>query len=654
MPERAPYGTWSSPLSASDLATASVTFADLAADGEAVYWLQGDPTQQGRYAVMRHREGGGVEELSPPGFNARTRVHEYGGGALGVGHGVVLAASWEDQRVVRIADGRAGPVTREPTTRAGIRWQGMRVLPGGQAFVAVRETHGSDRPHDHRNVHGQPEAVNEIVHVDLSSAAETVLVSGPDFVGGPWPSPDGTRLAWLEWNHPDMPWDRAELWLAGLDGTTLRAPSRIAGADSAVADVCWADDRRLLFCDDASGWWNLYAWQEGHVQRLQDEPLDVAVPRWAPADRLAVLGDDVYVAAHAEGLFHLRRLGAGTIGTPVPVDGVTDVAALSAHDTALVAIAGGPALATAVWRIHPTTGERMKLSAAPDHPAAAIGATPQPISFPTPDGATAYALYYAPTSATHVGPEDERPPLVVQSHGGPTGAARPGLNPVAQYWASRGLAVVDVNYRGSTGYGRTYRDALKGRWGELDVTDCIAAATYLVERGLVDGDRLVIEGGSAGGYTTLLALCTSDVWAAGGSRFGVADLRALARDTHKFESRYLDSLIGRWPEEEHVYVERSPISHVHRLSTPMIVLQGAEDAVVPPEQAEVIVAALRERGIPHAYLLFEGEQHGFRKAENIQRDLEARLAFYGRILGFEPADSIDLPELWTGTAEGSG
>ncbi|MGI9017783.1 MAG: S9 family peptidase [Euzebya sp.] len=643
----APYGTWPSPLSAADLARSSTHLADLCTDGDTVLWLQSDAAAGGRYEVMSCSPDGEVRAVSPAGFNARTRVHEYGGGALGAGHGVVLACSWQDQRVYRLDGSAPVAVTPEPQTDAGIRWAAMTILPGGQAFVAVRETHGPDRPRDNTNVHGAPEAVNELVLFDLQTGQQTVLVTGPDFIGGPWVNPSGSRIAWLQWDHPDMPWDAAALYSARFDRGTLSDITHLAGGDSAVCGAYWAADDRLLFCDDPSGWWNVYACDlpAGDVTRLQEETVDSGWPTWQHgARRLTSLDDTVYMVTMAEGFSHVRQIGAGRL----ELQGIGDVMALSCISDRLIAIAGGPQRDTAVVAIDASAGEMTTLSTVPDDPAAAIGALPQPISFPTADGATAHALYYPPTSPTHAGPDGQRPPLVVLSHGGPTGAARTSINATAQYWTSRGLAVVDVNYRGSVGYGREYRDALKHNWGLHDVADCIAAATHLIDRELVDPERLIIEGGSAGGYTTLLALCTTDTFAAGGSLYGVSDVRALATDTHKFESRYMDSMIGAWPEEESVYVERSPITHVHRLRTPMIVLQGDEDKVVPPAQAEMIVDALKKRGITHAYLLFEGEQHGFRKAENITRSLEARLAFYGRVLGFDPADDIALPEFVPG------
>jgi dipeptidyl aminopeptidase/acylaminoacyl peptidase len=655
----APHGTWPSPLAAADLARSPAAYDGLAVDGDAVWWLLEDPADEGRVAVWAAATSpdeaapsrDGARRVSREGFSARTQLHEYGGGALAVGHGIVLACSWDDQRVHRLdpGTGASTPVTPAPQTPRGIRWAGMQVLPGGRGFLAIRETVGPDRPHPRVDVHGRDESVTELVAVSLADASTTVLVSGPDFVGGPWPDPSGRRVAWLQWDHPDMPWDAAELWVADLVGaeglvTGVADPVRVAGgrdAGSAVCDAAWDRDA-LLFCDDPTGWWAVHRWDGERVERLHDDELDAGLPRWVNGvSRLAVVGGAPHVVA-GDGV--LLRVGDG----PVDAAPLRSISRLAAAGEQLVAIGGGPATPTGVWRIDPATGEVARLSPAVDDPAAAVGAEPREITFPTPDGARAHALHYPPTSRTAVGPAGELPPLVVLSHGGPTAAARRTVNPTAQYWASRGYAVVDVDYRGSTGYGRAYRDALRGMWGVLDVADCVAAAQHLVAEGLADGDRLVIEGGSAGGYTTLLALCTTDVFAAGGSLFGVADLRALARDTHKLESRYLESLLGaRYPgppEEEQVYVDRSPLTHVDRLRTPMVVLQGDEDRVVPPSQAEAIVAALRERGIPHAYLLFQGEQHGFRKAANIARSVEAREAFYARVLGFEPATPLDLPE----------
>ncbi len=638
----APYGTWPSPLSAADLAAANTGYSDVRVDGERAVWLQSDPSNGGRTSVVSADRGGRPRRVTASDFDARTRVHEYGGGALGAGHGLVLACSWDDQRVYLIDDGSVEPVTPESIEQHGIRWAAMTPLPGGAGFVAVRETHGTDRPRANLNIHGDEEAVNELVHVDLATGECSILVAGPDFIGGPWVAPTGSRLAWLQWNHPNMPWDAAELWVADLDGARISGAQRIAGGSgSSVCDAAWDGDDRLIFCDDPSGWWNVFAWTPNGVERLQNEAVESGIPRWVSGGScLAVVGGDVLVATADRGSTHLRRIGSGEIA-------LADLASISntaAWGTEVVAVAGGPAMATAVVRIDPTTSEWEPISDVAPLPPGADGSMPESITFDTPDGAEAHALYYPPSSGTHTGPGDERPPLVVLSHGGPTSAARRTIHLTAQFWTSRGLGVVDVDYRGSVGYGREYRNALRSNWGIHDVTDCVAAARHLVERELADGDRLVIEGGSAGGYTTLLALCTTEVFAAGGDMFGVSDLRALAIDTHKFESRYLDSMIGDWPAEEATYVERSPLSHVDGLTTPIIVLQGDEDEVVPPSQSETIVDAMRGKGIAHAYLLFAGEQHGFRKPDNVVRAVEARLAFYGRVLGFAPADDIELPE----------
>ena len=558
----APYGTWPSPLSATDLAGASAGLSDLRVDGDRVLWLQSDPDNDGRYAVRSRIGQDSIQTHTPSWFNARTGVQEYGGAALGAGSGVILAVNFDDQRVYRVDGDDPVPVTPEPTTPSGVRWAGMQILTGGTAFVAVRETHGSDRPRSNTNIHGAEEAVNEIVRVDLMTGDVTVLVSGPDFVAGPWVDGSGSRIAWLQWDHPDMPWDTAALWVGRLGADGVSEDTHVAGGSgrgqdggsSAVCDALWEDAGRLLFSDDPDGWWNIYAWSaEAGVERLQHEQVESGIVRWtAPnvitqvsSDQRSGSADRLTVAStFAGGFRQIRRLDGSTIDTG-PYRAVGQTAGLGSQ---IAAIAGGPSVTTAVVLIDPDSGRVTPVSQIPDSPAVSVGAVPEPIVFPTEDGrAEAHAMYYPPTSTTHVGSATELPPLVVLTHGGPTGAASTHLQSTAQYWASRGFAVVDVNYRGSLGYGRAYRDALRGNWGLHDLTDCIAAAYHLADRGLADPDRFIIEGGSAGGYTTLLALCTTDVFAVGGCLFGVSDLRALATDTHKFESRYLDSMIGPWP-----------------------------------------------------------------------------------------------------------
>ncbi len=671
----APYGAWDSPITAETVIAAAVGLSEVRVDGDDVWWSEGRPEEGGRVQIVRE----GVDVL-PDGFMARTRVHEYGGGAWTVHAGVCFFANWSDQRLYRLDPGSTEPVviTPEPEAPLADRYADMEVAPDGTWLVCVREHHPADGG----------EAVNEIIALSCDGSNEpTVLVTGPDFVSSPRLDPTGTRLAWLQWNHPDMPWDETTLHVAPIGAGGLGPPRLVAGAVGALESVFqpqWSPDGALHFVSDRTGWWNLY--RAGPINRAEVVP-DASAPAVTRegAERSRSGGPEVEPVA-GDGSVEAVVAVDGEIGTPQWVFGMsryaflddgTIVAAcrrhgrdeLLGHDVPFTSIdsvvsdgrrvlfvGASPTAEPAIVRFDPATGEHELL-----RPPRDLGlddawiSTPKAIEFPTepgPDGTarTAHALYYPPTNpearaASQSGeqaeaPAGEKPPLLVLSHGGPTAAARPMLSLGTQFWTSRGFAVVDVDYGGSTGYGREYRERLKGTWGIVDVQDCVAAARFLADRGDVDPDRLCIRGGSAGGYTTLQALTTTDVFAAGASHYGVADLGALAQDTHKFESRYLDGLVGPWPEAEAVYRERSPIEHTDGLSSPMIILQGSEDEVVPPDQAEMMVAALEAKGLPYAYVLFEGEQHGFRKAENIVAALESELSFYAQVFGFEPAGDI--------------
>jgi dipeptidyl aminopeptidase/acylaminoacyl peptidase len=542
-----------------------------------------------------------------------------------------------------------------------VRYADGRLTPDGALVVCVRESH----PGEVGNEEGA-EARNEIVAVDAVPGPgglrePTVLVSGPDFVAGPRISPDGGRLAWIAWDHPDMPWDTTALWVGDLvrrgNGVSLANARQVAGrAGESLIQPEWGPDGTLYVVSDASDWWNVYRVGIDGAGLTPVHPVEseVGQPAWVfGQSRYQVGVDAVWFTYSGEDGAHLVRVPTGASGEPrdrarddvLPFVGIealrldTDeqgerlvvIAYQASADPAVLEIreqAG--ALAHTVLREPKETGL----------PAAAIS-MPRRISFPSAGGRTAHGLLFLPASAAARGPDGERPPLIVTIHGGPTAGWSPAYRPATQFWTSRGFAVVAVDYGGSTGYGRPYRRLLDGAWGIVDIDDACAAALYLADEGLVDRDRLAIRGGSAGGFTTLAALATRDVFAAGASHFGVADLGALARDTHKFESRYLDGLIGPWPEAEKVYQERSPLSHVEGFDRPLIVFQGSEDAVVPPEQAELIVAALAAKHVPHAYLLFEGEQHGFRRAENIIRAHEAELSFYGQVFDFTPAGGIE-------------
>lgn len=625
----APFGSWPTPITSELVVSAAARFGALHLDGDDVLWDEGRPTEGGRTQIVRRTPDGATADLLPDGMDARTAVHEYGGAAWWVRDGVVWFVNWSDQRLYRLDGAAATPLTAEPATPRADRWADGDLSPDGTAIVCVRERHDGPAATDVRN---------EIVRVDARAPGEPeVLVTGPDFVAAPRLSPDGRYLAWVQWDHPSMPWDSTELVVRdfGTGEETVIA----GGPGESVAEPRWQADGSLWFVNDRTDWWNLYRCAPGvDIEPVVRIDAEIGVPAWTfGSARYAARPDGTVVFARRsrgyDGLALRSADGAVTaVDTPFSLFG----ALRAAPDGTVVVLAGAPAREIGVHRIDPATATVEALRPPRDMRAdPGYLSAPEHITFPSDCGRTAHALFYPPANPDRTGPDGALPPLLVQIHGGPTSAAVPVLSTAVQYWTSRGFAVVDVNYGGSTGYGRAYREELLGNWGVVDVADCLAAARWLAARGRVDAGRMAIRGGSAGGFTTLAALARDDTpFAAGADHFGVADLAALAADTHKFESRYLDRLVGPYPQDRDVYVERSPIHHVERFSKPLIVLQGREDPIVPPDQSEKIVDALREREVPVAYLLFDGEQHGFRRSENIRRALDAELSFYAQVLGF--------------------
>ncbi len=625
-----PCGTWPSPITARMIADTTISLGAVHVDGDDIYWLEGRPSEGGRVVVVRHTPDG-AEDAIPDGFSARSRVHEYGGGAAIVSAGTVFFVNVDDQRVYRVERG-AEPVA--VTDDSGDRHADLFHDRARNRLLAVREQHTADG------------VSNELVSIDLETGESTVLVAGHDFVSNPRVSPDGGTLCWVAWDLPDMPWDAAALWIADVDADgTLAGTRRIAGGDGvSVFQPVWAPDGTLVFAADPNGWWNLHRWDGAGVSVVHAMDAEFGLPQWVFGMRTTDIGSSVRVvtAYTRDGEWHLAEVeGQELRALAVPY---TDISAPQWVGDKLVFIGSSATSASSIVLFDPATGDteilRTALSVDLDP---AFFSVPEPVTFDTAGGAQAYGFYYPPRSATHAADPDERPPLIVRGHGGPTGQTSPSFSLAIQYWTSRGFAVLDVNYRGSTGFGRAYREALYGQWGSADVDDMVYGAKHLVSAGRADPDRLAIRGGSAGGYTALAALAFRDAFSAGASLYGIGDLMTLARDTHKFESRYLDLLIGPLPETEALYRDRSPIEHVDALNCPVIFLQGADDKVVPPNQAEAMVDALDAKGIPVAYVLFEGEGHGFRKAGNVSRALESELAFYGRVFAFEPADA--LPEL---------
>jgi dipeptidyl aminopeptidase/acylaminoacyl peptidase len=620
------------------LTQSGIGLGEVATDGDHLYWLESRPIEAGRSVIVRRNPDGVIEDISPAGFNSRTRAHEYGGAAYAVNGGVVISSRFEDQRVYRLDRPEPEPITPEPDLPAGDRYADFTFH--GDLVICVREHHLPDE-----------EAINELVAFPVDgSAPPRVIAGGHDFVATPRVSPDGTQLAWLTWDHPNMPWDGTELRVADLaiDGS-LSEPVLIAGgSDESVFQPEWSPDGRLHFVSDRTGWWNLYRREASGVDTaLYPMEAEFGAPQWQFGyRRYGFLSDGRLVAVYEEnGASRLGRLEDEDLNI-LDLDRDEIYPTVATSRDRIWTIAAGATVPAAVIGIARGTGEydvvRSSLSVEVD---GAYLSRPRAITFPTTNDEVAHAFFYPPANADFQAPHGELPPLVVWSHGGPTGSTSPGFSLGRQFWTSRGFALVDVNYRGSTGYGRAFRNALRGQWGVVDTDDCIAAAAYLADQGLIDGERMAIRGGSAGGYTTLCALTFHDEFATGASYFGVADIGGLAEETHKFESRYLDSMVGPYPEAADLYRERSPVFHTERLSRPMVILQGLDDEVVPPDQAEMMVEALERKGIPYAYLPFEGEGHGFRRAENIERSAEAELYFYGWVFGFVPAGDITPVEI---------
>lgn len=629
-----PYGSWPSPITADLLVQRVVGLQELEVAGGVLWWNERRPAESGRQVVVRRSPDGQLDDMVPPGFSARTTVHEYGGGAYTVAGEALFFSNMVDQRLWRVDPGAAPrPLTPEHAAPGEVRFADTRATPDGAWLLCVRERHLAG------------EVVNDVVAVASDGEGEPrQLLGGHDFFAAPRPSPDGRRLAWLTWDHPNMPWDGTELWVADI-GTdvALSSPRRVAGGpQESVSQPRWSPDGVLHWVSDATGWWNLYAEGVGALAPMEAE---FSGPDWVfGQSTYTFLADGTLVAAWSQE-------GVDRLGVVVPGQGVerldvpfTSFQSLRGWGPGIVVIAASASQAAAIVAVdltaRPPRVEVLRPSR-DDSVDPGMLSAPRPLRFPSAGGRTAHALYYPPANSHHEGPDGDRPPVVVVSHGGPTGAASPVLNLQTQLWTSRGVAVVDVNYAGSTGYGRAYRRLLDGQWGVADVEDCVAAARHLVEEGEVDGDRLAIRGTSAGGFTTLCALAFTDAFAVGASWYGVADLEALAADTHKFESRYLDRLVGLYPDAATAYRDRSPVNVAGRISCPVILLQGLDDRVVPPAQAEAMAAALRDNRIPFAYLEFPGEQHGFRSAEVVKRAAEAELWFVGKVLGFDPADELE-------------
>jgi dipeptidyl aminopeptidase/acylaminoacyl peptidase len=659
----APYGTWTSPLTAARVTAGALRLDQIQLDGDAVYWLEGRASEGGRNVIVRRAPDGTTIDLTPRAFNVRSRVHEYGGAAYAVHNGTVYFSNFSDQRLYR----QIGSGAPEALTAAGYFYADCRVDTAHRRLLCVRE--------DHTRSDAEPVNTITAISIDTAGAKEaakaaslqTVLVEGADFYSDPIVNPAGTAMAWLQWRHPNMPWDGTELWTAAIkpDGS-LGARERVAGgADESIFQPEWSPDGTLYFVSDRTGWWNLYRAVKPkgltppgsiNIEPLHPMAAEFGKPQWGlsmvtyafiTANRIAA----TYVE---EGRWKLALIETDPRKFEPIALSQQPMESIRADTRAIYFVGGSATEREMIARVNLAAMEAEPLRTSGEKIAPEWISVPEAVTFRvTPEAGPephmgeptaprdVHAFYYAPTNPTVAALAEEKPPMLVLTHGGPTGATADVLDPEVQFWTSRGFAVLDVNYSGSTGYGRPYRDRLKGQWGIVDVEDAVGGAQAMVAQGKADPARLMIRGGSAGGYTTLAALTFHNTFKAGASYYGISDIEVLARDTHKFESRYLDSLIGPYPAAKDLYIKRSPIHFTDRLSCPLILFQGLEDKVVPPNQSAMMAEAVRKKGLPVAYVTFEGEQHGFRKAENIIRALEAELYFYGQVFRFAVADKID-------------
>jgi dipeptidyl aminopeptidase/acylaminoacyl peptidase len=648
----APYGAWKSPITTDLIVGEAVGLSEIGVDGGEIYWIEGRPAEKGRSVIVKRTEDGVIRDVLPQHFSCRSRVHEYGGASYVAAGGTVWFVNFIDQRIWRLDEGTEPvPVTPEGSPEGGWRFADLIFDEHRGRLIAVGELHGQP---------GRVEPLNVLVSVEAwpdGPQVPIVIATGADFYGAPRLAADGNRLAWIEWNHPNMPWDGTRLMVADvLDSGTLGENVAVDGGDDiAIVQPSWSPSGALHYVSDRSGWWNLIRWDGQGTGadagiRLLPMTAEFARPYWnfgqATYAFTGTAAAELIAAACTRNGFWSLLTGIGDGLTPsaadIPYDQIGAVKATSDGTPVLLAGSGREPISVVLLA---SGGARVLRRSAPVDLKEGTISTAQAIEFPSAAGRIAYGFYYPPTSADHRAPEGTLPPLLVKSHGGPTASASSQLSLPIQYWTSRGFAVVDVNYAGSTGYGTAYRRALDGVWGVADVGDCVAAATHLVNQGLADPDRIAITGGSAGGYTTLCALTFTSRFRAGGSHYGISDLKALYDDTHKFESRYLDRLIGPLETSGEIIRARSPIHHLDLIDCPVILFQGMDDKVVPPNQAELMAAALRAKGLPVALLTFEGEGHGFRQGATIRRTLEAELWFYGRIFGFEPADAIEPVEI---------
>lgn len=627
----APYGSWESPITAELTTRNSVGLSSINLDGDDLYWIESRPDEGGRRVIVKRDREGDISDAIPTGYSSRTRVHEYGGGSYSVFDGVIYFSNHSDQVLYRLKKGGMP----EPLTTTGYRYADCIMDKNHNQLICVQEDHTAE---------GEP--VNTLVSVSLGEQRKVrTLFSGTDFVSSPQINPAGDTLVWITWDHPNMNWDDTKMWMAKVtpQGSLSGTKTIVERESLSVQEPRWTNDGKLYYIADPENWWNLHIYEDNYGHPIHNEEKEFGRSGALGAHSYAFLSNEEAIAKYElDGTSHLAKINLKTgklkeIKTPY-----VNISKVYAKGDNIYLIGSTPTSASEIVQYTDDEFTTIKKSQEAIVDEAFIS-QPKAITFPNLKGEPTHAFYYPPTNPNFEGTDGELPPLIVKLHGGPVAATNPSFNASTQFWTSRGFALVDINYGGSTGYGRAYRERLRGQWGIVDIDDTKAALEYLISQDLADEDRLLIRGGSAGGYSVLVALSQHDIFAAGANYYGISDLEILARDTHKYESRFLDSLIGKYPEDIDIYKERSPINHLDGFKSPLIVFQGLLDPVVPPNQSELIVSALRERGVPVAYYPYEGEYHGFGKKENIIHSLESELVFYGKILGFDPAG--ELPEI---------
>lgn len=634
-----PFGSWPSPITASMVARSglgnSALPREVQADESGVYWIESRPQEAGRYVIQHLSPSGSKRTLTPDGFSVRTKVHEYGGGSYLLWKGSIFFSNEEDQRLYRQDPGKAPrPISPEPSHERELRFANGTISPDGKSLIYICEEHSAG---DVKNYLAllSPDGLDELSCIQF----------GADFYANPRFSPDGAKVIWLSWDLPHMPWEGTELWMAHLqEGKLIEACVLAGGLAESIFQPEWGPNGDVLFVSDRTGWWNLYRWERDHIEAITQLEVEFGLPMWTLSTKTYTLVDDhLLVASYldkGQPAIAIIDLESGDIEHQELEYSYLPGSIESGPDKKVWFLAGSPYLFPGLSCLDMETREINRAVEIRSYDLAlAYFSFPEHFSFKLPNGAEAYAHYYPPAHPEISGLPDELPPLIVKGHGGPTSAAKPYLNLEIQFWTSRGFAVVDVDYSGSSGYGRKYRDRLKGQWGIVDVNDCVEAARYLAKIDRADPERLLITGGSAGGYIVLSALTKYDRFAAGASYYGVADILSFVEDTHKFEAGYDTYLIGSYPEFAEVYHQRSPINHADRIKSPVILFQGLEDKIVPPSQSEVFVEALKANNIYHKYITFEGEGHGFRRAESISIALEAELKFYREVLKISASSS---------------